>query len=68
MRSRAQHGSALSARSAFVVHFSTERSGRRRFLGRVEHLASGESTHFTSLAALLAFFDRLRSDPAPEQP
>ena len=30
--------------------------GRRRFSGRVEHLSSGESMHFSSLKGLLAFF------------
>ncbi|MCC6765256.1 MAG: hypothetical protein IT293_11400 [Deltaproteobacteria bacterium] len=40
---------------AFVVHFAAPRPGRR-FEGRVEHLASGRSAFFSSLAALLAFF------------
>ena len=46
----------LSVHRAFVVHFSPgHRGGRRRFRGRVEHLSSGQSTHFSSLAGLLAF-------------
>jgi len=50
-------GSTLSAHRAFVVHFGTTGGpGRRRFSGRVEHLSSGESIHFSSLRALLAFF------------
>ena len=57
MEPRDQHGSALSAHRAFVVHFGTRGGpGRRRFRGRVEHLSSGESMRFTSLKGLLAFF------------
>jgi len=65
-----EHGSALSVQRAFVVHFGTSRGpGRRRFSGRVEHLASGESAPFSSLEALLAFFDRAGTvaPPGPEQ-
>lgn len=51
------HGSTLSAQRAFVVHLgATGAPGRRRFTGRVEHLSSGESAHFSSLRGLLAFF------------
>ena len=57
MGPRDEHGSTLSAQRAFVVHLGRgERRGRRRFRGRVEHLSSGESTHFSSLKGLLAFF------------
>jgi hypothetical protein len=50
--------SMLSVRGAFVVHLST-RDGhrRRRFSGRVEHLSSGKSAHFSSLRELLTFLD-----------
>jgi len=52
-----EQGSTLSAHRAFVVHFGTRgEPGRRRFSGRVEHLSSGESMHFSSLKGLLAFF------------
>ena len=52
-----EHGSTLSAQRAFVVHLSLGgRPGRHRFSGRVEHLASGKSTRFSSLRSLLAFF------------
>ena len=52
----------LPAHRAFVVHF---RSGerRRRFAGRVEHLASGKAAHFASLRGLLAFFAQLFEAP-----
>ena len=57
MASRDEHGSTLSAQRAFVVHFGAGGGpGRRRFSGRVEHLSSGESMHFSSLKGLLAFF------------
>jgi hypothetical protein len=62
MRPRVQHGSTLSVQRAFVVHFGARPGARRRrFRGRVEHLASGESAEFSSLEELLAFFDRDRS-------
>jgi hypothetical protein len=51
-----QPGSMLSARRAFVLHLgATDGRRRRRFSGRVEHLSSGTSTHFSSLEGLLAF-------------
>lgn len=47
----------LSAQRAFVVHLAPAASdARRRFRGRVEHLTSGRTAHFTSLDALLGFF------------
>jgi hypothetical protein len=54
----------LSARGAFVVHLST-RDGhrRRRFSGRVEHLSSGKSAHFSSLRELLTFLDSFLDTP-----
>jgi hypothetical protein len=55
----------LPAHRAFVVHFGwTE--GRRRFMGRAEHLTSGRSVQFASLRALLAFFAELLAPPAGE--
>jgi hypothetical protein len=52
-----EHGAALSARRAFVVHLAASGGARRRrYRGRVEHLPTGASTHFSSLAGLLAFF------------
>ena len=57
MARRDEQGSTLSAHRAFVVHLGTGGGpGRRRFSGRVEHLSSGESIHFSSLKGLLAFF------------
>jgi hypothetical protein len=45
----------LSVHRAFVVHFATAGGTRRRFRGRVEHLSSGRTAHFSSLAQLLGF-------------
>ena len=57
MTTRDEQGSTISAQRAFVVHLSAlAGAGRRRFRGRVEHLSSGQSTHFSSLEALLTFF------------
>ena len=57
MAPRDEQGSTLSAHRAFVVHLGMGGGpGRRRFSGRVEHLSSGESMHFSSLKGLLAFF------------
>ena len=50
----------LSVHWAFVVHFrlSTEIM-QGRIEGRVEHVVSGQSTHFDSLKELLAFIARV---------
>jgi hypothetical protein len=58
MSPREEQKSTLSAQRAFVVHLGRPAGrGRRRFGGRVEHLSSGKSTHFTSVRGLLAFFE-----------
>ena len=46
---------SLSVHRAFVVHFATGPGRRRRFHGRVEHLSSGRTAIFSSLARLLGF-------------
>ena len=57
MTPRDAQGSTLSAQRAFVVHLSAGAgSNGRRLSGRVEHLSSGQTTHFSSLKGLLAFF------------
>jgi hypothetical protein len=58
MTPQEQHASTLSVHRAFVVHFGAGGGTRRRFSGRVEHLSSGESTHFRSLKGLLAFISQ----------
>jgi len=60
---RYEPAATLPAHRAFVVHFNGQPRARRRFAGRVEHLASGRFTHFGSLRELLAFFARLLDGP-----
>ena len=55
MAPRGERGSTLSAQRAFVVHLSMTGRRRRRFSGRVEHLSSGQTVHFSSLKGLVAF-------------
>ena len=50
----------LSVQWAFVVHFRTNTDLQQgRIVGRVEHVVSGQSTHFESLEELLAFIERV---------
>ena len=50
----------LSVHWAFVVHLRTNSDvARGPIAGRVEHVVSGQSTHFDSLEELLAFMARV---------
>ena len=50
----------LSVHRAFVVHLRTSSDvARGPIEGRVEHVVSGQSTHFDSLEELLAFMARV---------
>ncbi len=52
----------LSVHRAFVVHLRTSSNVTREPIeGRVEHVVSGQSTHFDSLEELLAFMARVLS-------
>jgi hypothetical protein len=42
---------------AFVVQLRTDADGRERLSGRVEHVTSGRSEQFESLAELLRFIE-----------
>lgn len=54
----------LSPQQAFVIHLdSTTDLAAQRLVGRVEHVASGTSSHFYSLAELLAFLSRFPAQP-----
>ena len=62
----------LSPHRAFVVQFRAETAVEQgRFVGRVEHVVSGQAAHFQSLEELLAFMARVltqvRTEP-PEEP
>jgi hypothetical protein len=49
----------LSARSAFVVHLSaTDLNVPEALCGRIEHVASGRSSRFASIADLVGFMRR----------
>lgn len=64
-----ERGARLSAQRAFVVHLIAGGGPRRRrFRGRVEHLSSGASTHFSSLAGLLRFFAAVLDAASAEEP
>lgn len=54
-----QH-SPLSVRGAFVMHLrlSSDVAGGE-LAGRIEHVASGQLAHFTSLEELLTFIGRV---------
>jgi hypothetical protein len=50
----------LSIQRAFVVHFRENTEvAHRQMSGRVEHVVSGQSAHFTSLEELLDFIARV---------
>ena len=59
--SQHQTGQApLSVHWAFVVHFRVNSDAAHgQVAGRVEHVVSGQSTHFNSLEELLAFIARV---------
>ena len=51
---------SLPAHGAFVVQFGTETDvAHGRFVGRIEHVVSGQTTHFHTLEACLAFVGRV---------
>ena len=50
----------LVRRRAFIVQFRAETDlAQARCAGRVEHVVSGQATHFQSLEELLAFLQRI---------
>ena len=50
----------LTVHWAFVVHFRLSTNiAQGRIEGRVEHVVSGQATHFSSLEELLAFMARV---------
>lgn len=50
----------LSVHYAFVVHLRMNSDvAQRRLAGRVEHVVSGQATHFDSLEDLLTFIARV---------
>jgi hypothetical protein len=66
----AQEEPDLVRRRAFIVQFRAETDlAQARCAGRVEHVVSGQATHFQSLEELLAFLTRVlltvRAQPPP---
>jgi hypothetical protein len=60
MPNDAERLAPLSVQHAFVVHFRVNSEvAQGRITSRVEHVASGQSTHFVSLKELLAFMGRV---------
>ncbi len=60
MPQEAQRYAPLSVHWAFVVHFRTNTDiCHGQIAGRVEHVVSGQSTHFDSLEELLGFMARV---------
>lgn len=56
MRQDRAEQTPLSVHRAFVVHFRENNEvAHRQMSGRVEHVVSGQSTHFASLEELLDF-------------
>lgn len=54
----------LSVHHAFVVHLRVNSDiARQRIAGLVEHVVSGQATHFQSLEELLAFMARVLPQP-----
>jgi hypothetical protein len=55
----APRSSSLTPEGMFVIHLRSDSAvARRHMVGRVEHVKTGESEPFASLAALLRFIDR----------
>jgi hypothetical protein len=60
MSQRSEHAPALPAERAFVVQFRAEAAVEPgSTLGRVEHVVSGQATHFHTLEELLVFMERV---------
>jgi hypothetical protein len=56
----AQEEPDLVRRRAFIVQFRAETDlAQARCAGRVEHVVSGQATHFQSLEELLTFLTRI---------
>lgn len=71
MKSPIEEQAPLSPHWAFVVQFRVGTEVEQgQSAGRVEHIVSGQATHFTSLEELVVFIDQVlrRVDvPLPQQ-
>jgi hypothetical protein len=61
-------GPTLPTHLAFVVQFAAEAVEQGRFVGRVEHVVSGQAQRFHTLAELLAWLTQTLTTlrPPPE--
>jgi hypothetical protein len=60
---------SLPTQRAFVVQLHAEsKIEKGRFKGRVEHIVSGRSAHFSSMKALKAFMQRVLTEGHAEEP
>ena len=60
MNAPARQAPRLPSTRAFVVQLYADTTGEpAHFRGRVEHIATGQATHFQTLAEFLAFIARL---------
>ena len=60
---------SLPVQRAFVVQFRAEADLKQgKFVGRVEHVVSGQASRFHSLDELLAFFAQVLSRARTEPP
>ena len=68
MKLQSDKGPRLSVRRAFVVQLHVEADIERgRVMGRVEHVVSGQATHFGTLEELLVFMARVLAE-GPARP
>ena len=67
--STARNQPSLPTQRAFVVQLHAEsKIAKGQFKGRVEHMVSGQSTHFSSMKALKAFMHRVLTEERAEEP
>ena len=67
--STAHNQPSLPTHRAFVVQLHAEsRIEKGQFKGRVEHIVSGQSTHFSSMKALKAFMHHVLTEGRSEEP
>ena len=59
----------LPTKRAFVVQlYAASKIEKGQFKGRVEHIVSGRSTHFTSMKALKAFMRHVLTEEQSDEP
>ena len=69
MKQESRGQTPLSPHRAFVVQFRAETAVEQgRFVGRVEHVVTGQATQFASLEELLAFIARVLSTVRAKRP